>query len=367
MELYKDFKASDGPEVGHHSRWREVRPLTTEERASFVVLSLYMVTFCIISFVYLDSLFLKILGCTSAVAGSFLFVAAFFNTEAPEKSTSIHPLRSYLISFFFVLLTLFLLRFIGGMISNFTASVIFTYLGLVAALVVFRKHMVQVISALAAILFLFVTFLNLDEVLAGRMGFRDVTRQCGKAIFRVGPIQDVTNLIMAGPYITYLNRIDYRNEMLSNFAAKKVAWTNDDELRKTKVLLSFVSNDINYVSDPGDGNEYVRYPVDTLIAGAGDCEDQALLLCSLLEAIGVRTYLAVTDDHVFALVRFSKSYTELSRVAPHAFIDGEPCYALDPSDPGAEIGNASAQSAMITRILDVRKRTPVAFEYAESK
>jgi len=339
---------------------REVRPLTTDERASFVILSLYLATFCVVSFVYFDSLVLMIIGATAASAGLFLFVAAFFNTEAPEKGKSEHPLRSYLFSFFFVLLSLFLVRLVGGLISNFILSVAVTYIGLLLSLIIFRKAMIQVISVMVVIIFLFVTMHDLNDILARRMKLADAIKQCGHAIFQIGPIQDVANVLLAGTYMTYLNRIDYRNEQINLVALKKVARTNDDELLKAKALLDFVSNDIYYISDPDDGLEYAKDPFTTLIAGAGDCEDQALLLASLLESVGVDTYMAFTDDHVFILVCFKKGYPEL-KDASCGYIDGEPCYALDPADPGAVIGFTSARPADIKRVFDVRKKSLVHF------
>ena len=125
-------------------------------------------------------------------------------------------------------------------------------------------------------------------------------------------------------------------------------------------MLNFVSNDIQYISDPDDGIEYAKDPINTLIAGAGDCEDQALLLCSLLESVGVDTYLAFTDHHVFVIARFNKTYPNL-KASPCVFIDGEPCYALDPSIPGAKVGETIANRWYIKRIFDVRTKTLVHF------
>ena len=341
-------------------RGREVRPLTSDERASFLILSLYMAMFCVAAFAYWDSLVLKILGVTAASAGLFLFVAAFFNTEAPEKSRSIHPLRSYLISIFLVLVVVFALRFVGGLITNTLFSVAVLYAGLLVALVVFRKAMIQVISAMLALTFLFVTFQNREAVLSGRLGFVDTVRICGKVIFQIGPIQDVANMLIAGQYVTYLSRIDYRNQHINTLAVQKVARADDDELRKTMALLDFVSNDIYYVSDPNDNLEYAKDPITTLIAGAGDCEDQTLLLCSLLESVGVKTRIAFTDSHVFALVSFSQKYPAID-AKPYLYVEGEPCYALDPSDAGAKIGESSASPKTIKRVFDVRGRKPVVF------
>jgi len=339
-----------------------VRPLTSDERASFIILSLYMFAFCVAAFAYWDSLALKILGVTAASGGLFLFVAAFFNTEAPEKSKSIHPVHSYLINILLMVVILFTLRFVGGLITNIVLSVVVLYAGLIVALVVFRKAMIQVVSALLALTFLFVTFQKREDVLSGRLGFEDAVRICGKMIFRIGPINDVANMLISGQYVTYLNRIDYLNEQINTFAVRKVSRAGDDELRKAAALLDFVSNDIYYVSDPDDGLEHVKDPLTTLIAGAGDCEDQTLLLCSLLESVGVKTLIAFTDDHVFTLVCFSRNYPALD-ATPYVYVEGKPCYALDPSDPGAKIGEASDPREKLSRVFDVRSKKPVVFTF----
>jgi hypothetical protein len=355
MEQQEESKQSGSFFRDRLGRARRVRPLTTDERASFVILSLYLVTFCVATFVYWQSLALMILGATAASLGIVLFVAAFFNSGETGDTKSLHPLRSYLISFFLVLFTLAMLRFVGGLITHVMLSVVVLYTGLIVALIVFRKAMIQVISAIVALAFLFVTFHNLGDILAGRMDIKDAFRQCGQAIFRIGPIQDVANMLMAGSYVTYLNRIDYRDEQIRSLASKKAAHTKDDDLQKTRVLLDFVSNDINYISDPKDGLEYAKNPIDTLIDGAGDCEDQALLLCSMLESIGVKTYMAFTADHVFLLVEFDKTYPELT-VAPSVYIGGVPCYALDPADADAVIGASVADPSEIEHIFDAREK-----------
>ncbi len=338
----------------------EERPLTTDERASFVTLSFYMGLFCISSFAYWDSLTLRILGVTAAAGGIFLFVAAFFNTEAREKSHSIHPLRSYLFSLFITLLLLFLIRLVAGIISNTMWALIIAGAGLLLALVVFRKALVQVATTLLAIVFLFVTISNRHDVLSGHMEFKDAIRQCGHIVFQIGPIQDVANLLLAGNYMGYLSRIDYHDEQINIMATRLVVDTNDDEMLKTKRILGFVSNEIHYISDPEDGAEYAKDPISTLIAGGGDCEDQTLLLCSMLESVGVKTYIVFTDDHVFALVRFSQG-TRLSGIAPYLFVDGAPCYALDASDPGASIGGCMSAPLDVRRVFDVRRKAPVGF------
>lgn len=341
----------------------EARPLTTDERASFVILSLYMLTFCFGSFMYSELLLLQIIGLTAGAAGLFLFVAAFFNTESPEKGYSIHPLRSYLVSIFITLAVLLSIRLVVGMIESTRLALIITYGGLLTALIVFRKAMVQVVSVLLILVFLGVSISNRNAVMDGTVKFHDAVRQSGKVLLRIGPIQDVANLFLTGNYIGYLSHIDYRNEQINILATRTVVDAEDDEIRKTQAILGFVSNHIHYVSDPGDGLEYIKDPITTLIAGGGDCEDQTLLLCSMLESVGVTTYIAFTDEHVFALVRFNQKDPQLT-AAPFLFVEGWPCYALDAADPGATIGRCAAVPRDVTRVFDVRKKSPAEFSLA---
>ncbi len=345
------------------SKRAEVRPLTTDERASFVILSFYMAAFCICTFLFLDSLVLRILGVTSGAAGLFLFVAAFFNTERPEKGHSIHPLRSYLFSLFTTLVCLFLIRFVAGMIGHTVAAVIVAYGGLLVSLVVLRKAVVQVVSALLVLTFLFVVVSHRGAVLAGDMKFKNVVRQCGQLVLQMGPIQNISNLLLTGSYMSYLSRIDYRDDQINILAIRTVADSGDDEIRKTVAILNFVSNEIYYISDPNDGIEHVKDPITTLIAGGGDCEDQTLLLCSMLESVGVKTYIAFTDDHVFALVRFSQEAPELS-VAPYLWIEGRPCYVLEAADPGAILGWSATVPGDVKQVFDVRGKFPAKFSLA---
>ena len=352
----------EDPEVPAKPTWKygEIRPLSTDERAWFVILSIYMALFGLCTFIYWDSLPLKIIGSTSSTCGLILFIAAFFNTEAPEKSHSRHPLRSHLFSLFVSLLVLFVIRFLGGVTSNFVLSVVVLYGGLLAALIIFRKALVQVIATMLTVVFLFVTINNWNAVLVGHMTFKDAVRQCGQVVFRIGPIQDVANLLVAGSYMGYLSRIDYRDEQINIIAIRTVASSNDNDVLKTEAILDFVSNEIFYVSDPDDGVEYAKNPITTLLAGGGDCEDQTLLLCSMLESVGVKTYIVFTDDHVFALVRFNPANAGPG-AAPYLFIDGIPCYALDAANPEAKIGECTSRAADVKRIFDVREKAPVRF------
>ena len=66
-------------------------------------------------------------------------------------------------------------------------------------------------------------------------------------------------------------------------------------------LFDMVKEEIEYVSDPR-GNDVWEPANVTLKIGAGDCEDQAILLSSMIEAVGGTTRVYLTDNHAFAAV-----------------------------------------------------------------
>lgn len=107
----------------------------------------------------------------------------------------------------------------------------------------------------------------------------------------------------------------YDNNFYYEYTSKIEA--NNYELRKKAVEISFhcesgdkecqlvsiydvVTNGIKYYSDPSE-SEFVQSPSQTLDMNAGDCEDKAILLNSLLENVGIDTYLVFTKDHAYSL------------------------------------------------------------------
>jgi len=74
-------------------------------------------------------------------------------------------------------------------------------------------------------------------------------------------------------------------------------------------LFDMVKEKIEYVSDPR-GNDVWEPANVTLKVGAGDCEDQAILLSSMLEAVGGTTRVYLTDTHAFAAVYIGNETNE---------------------------------------------------------
>jgi len=83
-----------------------------------------------------------------------------------------------------------------------------------------------------------------------------------------------------------------------------------DKICQSKAIYYFVRDNIEYVADPL-GFEYVEEPKEVLVTNAGDCESGAILMASMLEAIGIRTELVFIPSHAFVRAKIdgvSKRY-----------------------------------------------------------
>jgi transglutaminase-like putative cysteine protease len=58
---------------------------------------------------------------------------------------------------------------------------------------------------------------------------------------------------------------------------------------------------VDYISDPR-GSDYWVGPGETLEIGAGDCDDYAITMASLVEAIGGTSRIYLTETHAYAAV-----------------------------------------------------------------
>jgi len=102
-------------------------------------------------------------------------------------------------------------------------------------------------------------------------------------------------------YASYLNAINPASNDLRALAyAKTKTCPPGDKNCAIAELYRYVQHDIGYLSDPV-AREYIQPPEATLQIGAGDCEDLSILLSSLLENVGVPTYLVFTRTHAYVL------------------------------------------------------------------
>lgn len=64
-------------------------------------------------------------------------------------------------------------------------------------------------------------------------------------------------------------------------------------------LFKYINNHFHYVPDPKK-SEYYATPLETIENGiAGDCDDHTILMISALGAIGAKTRMVLTENHVY--------------------------------------------------------------------
>ena len=73
-----------------------------------------------------------------------------------------------------------------------------------------------------------------------------------------------------------------------------------DKECQISALYRYVIDNYEYYSDPRT-REFIQSPAETIQVKGGDCEDTAILLISLLENLGIKTYMVFTEDHAYAL------------------------------------------------------------------
>ena len=102
----------------------------------------------------------------------------------------------------------------------------------------------------------------------------------------------------AEPYISKIVMNDIELRAYANSIINECK-SGSTECQVNAIYRHIVEN-YNYLSDPV-GTELIQTPQETIQIGGGDCEDLSILLNSLLENIGINTYLVLTDTHAYSL------------------------------------------------------------------
>lgn len=129
---------------------------------------------------------------------------------------------------------------------------------------------------------------------------------CGVAVILIVVASPLTcQIIEIEPYEVrlaepYIEKIVVDDPELRELAEGIVLGYPDRE-GKVNAIYRYVVEDFTYMADPEDA-ESIQSPCETLELKGGDCEDLAILACSLLENTGIRTFLVLTENHAYALV-----------------------------------------------------------------
>jgi len=108
-------------------------------------------------------------------------------------------------------------------------------------------------------------------------------------------------------------------------------------LDEARAIGDFVKQNVRYIKDP-DGIEMLRCPlmmvneIRSKGATLGDCDDMALLVCTLLLSIGIRPQLKVVKynensssfNHIYVVVEESNHFTSPNTLVIDAIIKHEP-------------------------------------------
>jgi hypothetical protein len=151
------------------------------------------------------------------------------------------------------------------------------------------------------------------------------------------PIQNIpterSELIMAKPYT---EKIIYDDIELRKFTTQIVKdCPSGNKACQVNEVFRYVVDNYKYYSDPRD-KELIQSPYETMSVKGGDCEDFSILMNSMLENIGLKTYLVLSDNHAYSLVCGIKTdelrkYVDISLLKKYASqdLDGEIIYEND--------------------------------------
>lgn len=126
---------------------------------------------------------------------------------------------------------------------------------------------------------------------------------------------------------------DYIRDIVASFREGGEKWGLSD-LDNVFNVVSFVQS-LQYVSDASSRgtDEYVRYPIETLVDGIGDCEDVVILAASILHEMGYDVLLVMLPEHLALAVKYDKLFP-----GTYYEVDGERYYYLEMTGEGWDLG-----------------------------
>ncbi|RZB29446.1 MAG: hypothetical protein AEth_01174 [Candidatus Argoarchaeum ethanivorans] len=89
--------------------------------------------------------------------------------------------------------------------------------------------------------------------------------------------------------------------------------SNDNIYAIAEAIYAWVRDNIAYVNDPA--GEYFQPPVRTMEVGAGDCDDQSILLAAMLGSIGFEPILVILPEHVYIELRMGEKQMPMDPTA----------------------------------------------------
>lgn len=256
-------------------------------------------------------------------------------TEEEEEPISMR-LPPFLSGLLFTIGVLFVARALAGLIDHhFWRSLVLGGILLTCYEIPYlRKSMLQSLAVLLVGCLVVVLWRNAGDLAAGRSGGKEVAEDFVALTTGFGPGKQVVGIVKRdkkkgkkknseGPaeHLEKARNIEYHRPQLRVFTPRHSDVNNTaaqvtrgcgskDQLCQATLLIRFVTNEIEYRFDPTRKRErepdYIKSPAQTLKAMAGDCEDQAILVVSLLESLRIRTLMVSEPGHRSAMVCFER-------------------------------------------------------------
>lgn len=105
----------------------------------------------------------------------------------------------------------------------------------------------------------------------------------------------------ASKHDAYLNKIILEDINLRSIASQMAeGCSSGNKECQVNSIYRYIVRNYDYYSDPRT-REFIQGPYETMQVKGGDCEDLTILLNSLLENLGIRTYVVFTSNHAYSL------------------------------------------------------------------
>ena len=124
--------------------------------------------------------------------------------------------------------------------------------------------------------------------------------------------------------------------------ARKLEAIARSESDRVEAALTYVQSlPYAYDSTSKGKDEYVRYPIETLVDGCGDCEDKSVLLAAILHEMNIGFVLLMTSDHMAVGVN-----CEPHNDATGFMFNGKKYYYAETTETGFKIGQVPDNVAL---------------------
>lgn len=203
----------------------------------------------------------------------------------------------------------------------------------------------------------YVLFDNWGHATTGKMKVSEIARQTLSMASGYAPIKKLRDSFQPNLYAKYVNAVDVRDAKINVLASKIVANCEAQDVGcQARAIALWVSNGVHYVADPTTGGEYVKPPLQTLEAMAGDCDDQTVLASSLLGTIGIKSVFVFEKRHVYPRACFAAK-------VPPKYLDSDVyamhgqyyCYDLEPTAKGTGLG-VRHKDRPVEAVVDVQTK-----------